>query len=47
VSAALPQRLGNFPFWRGQERLLDALKPAYQAASAQGLDVVLGETKTP
>ncbi|MBI1918054.1 MAG: SWIM zinc finger family protein [Planctomycetes bacterium] len=44
VSAALPQRLGGFPFWRGQERLLDVLKPAYQAASSQGLDVVLGET---
>ena len=47
VSAALPQRLGNFPFWRGQERLLDAVKPTYEAASSQGLDVVLGETKHP
>ena len=43
--ADLPQRLGGFPFWRGQERLLDVLKPTYQAASSQGLDVVLGETK--
>ena len=23
--AALPKRLGNFPFWRGQEKFLDAL----------------------
>jgi uncharacterized Zn finger protein len=47
VSAALPKRLGNFPFWRGKERFLDALAPAYQSAAPQGLDVFLGEVKGP
>lgn len=43
VSAALPKRLGNFPFWRGSERLLDVLAPFYQQASQLGLEVFLGE----
>jgi uncharacterized Zn finger protein len=43
VSAALPKRLGSFPFWRGQERFLDALEPIYRQASQRGLDVFLGE----
>jgi uncharacterized Zn finger protein len=43
VSAALPKRLGSFPFWRGQERFLDALEPFYRQASQRGLDVFLGE----
>lgn len=43
VSAALPKRLGSFPFWRGQERFLDALEPLYRQASQRGLDVFLGE----
>lgn len=42
VAAALPKRLGNFPFWRGQERLLDALDRIYRQASVAGLDVFLG-----
>lgn len=42
VSAALPKRLGNFPFWRGTERFLEALEPVYAQASARGLDVFLG-----
>src|SRR2546423_684572 len=42
VSAALPKRLGNFPFWRGAERFLEALNPAYTQASERGLDVFLG-----
>lgn len=41
VSAALPKRLGNFPFWRGTERFLEALEPVYTRASARGLDVFL------
>jgi uncharacterized Zn finger protein len=44
VSAALPKRLGNFPFWRGSERFLDALTPVYAQAAPQGLDVFLGES---
>jgi uncharacterized Zn finger protein len=43
VSAAWPKRLGNFPFWRGEERFLDALQPIYRAAARQGLEVFLGE----
>jgi uncharacterized Zn finger protein len=43
VSAALPKRLGSFPFWRGEERFLDALEPIYRQASQRGLDVFLGE----
>jgi len=42
VAAALPRRLGNFPFWRGEERLLDALDRIYREASVGGLDVFLG-----
>jgi len=42
VHAALPRRLGNFPFWRGGERFLDAVEPAYQQAAPHGLDVFLG-----
>src|SRR5215207_2885927 len=41
VNAALPKRLGNFPFWRGTERFLEALEPVYTQASARGLDLFL------
>ncbi len=43
VNASLPKRLGHFPFWRGEERFLDAIEPIYAAASPLGLDVFLGE----
>jgi uncharacterized Zn finger protein len=43
VSAALPKRLGNFPFWRGTERFLDALEPVYRQAAQRGLEAFLGE----
>jgi uncharacterized Zn finger protein len=42
-AAALPRRLGNFPFWRGTERFLDAVEPVYRQASQRGLDAFLGE----
>jgi uncharacterized Zn finger protein len=42
VNAAVLQRLGNFPFWRGSETLADALTPVYVAASARGLEVFVG-----
>ena len=42
VSAAWLQRLGTFPFWRGGQSLLDALKPAYNGASKRSMDVFLG-----
>jgi uncharacterized Zn finger protein len=43
VSAALPKRLGNFPFWRGSQRFLDAIEPVYENASPHGLAAFLGE----
>jgi uncharacterized Zn finger protein len=44
VAAALPKRLGNFPFWRGTERFLDAIEPAYREGAKRGLGVFLGES---
>jgi uncharacterized Zn finger protein len=41
VPATLPKRLGNFPFWRGEERFLPALESIYSKASPAGLDVFL------
>ncbi len=46
VSAALPKRLGNFPFWRGSENFMDAIAPVYSQAAPQGLDIFLGETES-
>jgi uncharacterized Zn finger protein len=43
VAAALLRRLGNFPFWRGTEPLLDAIEPVYSHASQRGLEVFLGQ----
>jgi uncharacterized Zn finger protein len=43
IPAALPKRLGNFPFWRGEERFLDAITPVYTQASPRGLELFLGE----
>jgi len=43
ASAALLRRLGNFPFWRGQERLPDVLGPVYRQAAQAGLGAYLGE----
>lgn len=45
VHAALPRRLGSFPFWRGAERFLDALEPVYRGASERGLSAFLGDAK--
>ena len=43
VSAALPHRLGSFPFWQGQEGFLTTMEKIYRQASTAGLDVFLGE----
>jgi uncharacterized Zn finger protein len=43
VPAALPKRLGSFPFWRGEERFLEAIEPIYAQVSLHGLDLFLGE----
>jgi uncharacterized Zn finger protein len=40
--AALPRRLGGFPFWRGETPFLDALSATYAASSPRGLDLLLG-----
>ncbi len=42
ASAALVKRLGSFPFWRGEERFLEAIEPVYVQASPRGLDIFLG-----
>jgi uncharacterized Zn finger protein len=42
VSAAWVQRLGNFPFWRGDAHLLDTLEPIYEEAAQRGLETFLG-----
>jgi len=41
IPAALARRLGNFPFWRGNVRLMDALERIYASASNAGLEVLL------
>ena len=46
VSAALPKRLGSFPFWRGQYGFIPALEEIYRKASPAGLDAFLGERQT-
>lgn len=43
VPAALPKRLGSFPFWRGKERFLDVMETIYAKASPVGLRIFLGE----
>ena len=45
ISAALPKRLGSFPFWRGKESFIPALEEIYRKASPAGLDVLLGERR--
>jgi uncharacterized Zn finger protein len=41
-SAALLQRLGPFPFWRGETSLLETLEPVYRAMGNEAL-AALGE----
>jgi uncharacterized Zn finger protein len=43
ISAALPKRLGSFPFWRGEERFLDAMEKIYFQASFAGLNLFVGQ----
>ena len=43
ISAALPKRLGNFPFWRGEQKFLEAIEPVYVQASTAGMELFLGE----
>jgi len=39
VNAALLKRLGNFPFWRGEETFSEAMASIYSKASAEGLKI--------
>ncbi len=39
VNAALITRLGNFPFWRGEEAFSEAMDSIYSKASTEGLKV--------
>jgi uncharacterized Zn finger protein len=43
IPAALPKRLGKFPFWRGEATFLDAMEAIYREASPIGLKIFLGE----
>jgi uncharacterized Zn finger protein len=47
VAAALPKRLGSFPFWRGQERFLETMESIYERSSQRGMDVFLGSRPSP
>ncbi len=41
IPAALPKRLGNFPFWRGETKFLAALELIYSRAADEGLKLFL------
>lgn len=43
VPAALPKRLGKFPFWRGEADLLEVLEEICGKVSPLGMKVFLGE----
>jgi uncharacterized Zn finger protein len=43
LPAALPKRLGGFPFWRGEADCENTMVRIYRNASVAGLDVYLGE----
>lgn len=45
LSAGLPKRLGNFPFWRGSDHFLDTLERVYGKASKFGMQVSLRNEK--
>jgi hypothetical protein len=47
IPGAVPRRLGSFPFWRGEEKFLDAMESIYGNASAVGLRVFLVEQVNP
>ena len=40
VGAALPKRLGKFPFWRGAQDLVDFLEQAYHSAGAKASELL-------
>jgi uncharacterized Zn finger protein len=42
LHAALLKRLGSIPFWRSNERLVDALAPSYAEASERAQEALFG-----
>jgi len=42
AGAALPRRLGKFPFWRGREGFFEYLEAVYARASAQAAETLAG-----
>jgi len=47
VAAALPRRLGPFPFWTGRRPLIEAVATAYDRGATRGLDAFLGDPAPP
>ena len=47
VVAALPRRLGNFPFWRGAQAFIEVVEPVYSQSSPRGLEVFIGGRQKP
>lgn len=45
MQAPLLRRLGNFPFWRGNERFADALMPVYARACEFAEELLMGVRK--
>ncbi len=45
VPAILPKRLGKFPFWCGEDDLLEVLEEIYKRVSLTGMMIFLGERK--
>ncbi|HZW34668.1 MAG TPA: SWIM zinc finger family protein [Isosphaeraceae bacterium] len=43
VAAALPRRLGGFPFWRGVQPFLAAVEPVYATATPRALDLFVSQ----
>jgi uncharacterized Zn finger protein len=41
-AAALPKRLGKFPFWRGRNPLLETITPIYERAANHAVEVFVG-----
>ena len=41
-AAALPKRLGKFPFWRGRDPLLETMTPIYERAARHATNVFVG-----
>lgn len=42
IHAALPKRLGSFPFWRSEKTFISVMEDAYRNASSAGLDAFIG-----